>query len=341
MIENLYKCSKCKIDKYKECFSWIVRHNRNKTEPTRHSRCKQCVNEYSKLHKQCNPNSHKIRTAQRLSPSLPIEQRLSNLFSDRLGTYNTTSKKDKLPDRTITVQYLIDLYNGQHGKCYYSGMEMTIPTTAIGRGNATITDISVDRIVPIRGYTIDNIALCCNLVNTFKQNLTAEQLSFMCMLIWKTYVLRCNIFLSARRELNNDIPNWVLRKIDLFMNKVTWRSRQRNLPIPTITRNDLAKKWMHQGNRCYYTGVLMDHAMNTQKRPYGFSASVDRVDPAKGYEPLNVVWSTWLINRMKGSLTEHSLLHMCIAVSRKLQSYGILPANNGVLPAPWSAISVI
>ena len=60
----------------------------------------------------------------------------------------------------LTLNDVQDIYNEQEGRCFYTGLEFG----DIGTNYA----ISVDRIVPDRGYTRDNIVLCHRWVNVMK-----------------------------------------------------------------------------------------------------------------------------------------------------------------------------
>lgn len=56
------------------------------------------------------------------------------------------------------------LYKQQNGKCYYTGVEMKLMTD---RKNDPLV-MSVDRKDSSKGYTLDNIVLCCYGINALK-----------------------------------------------------------------------------------------------------------------------------------------------------------------------------
>jgi hypothetical protein len=66
--------------------------------------------------------------------------------------------------------------------------------------------------------------------------------------------------------------------------------------------------WKEQGGLCQYTGAGM--AVDNS----GASASVDRVDPTKGYEEGNVVLCCKAINLMKGNFSVTTFVELCRAV---------------------------
>ena len=63
---------------------------------------------------------------------------------------------------TLTFDDLLDLYNKQNGKCFYSGREMVFE-------NNNNYSLSLDRISSSIGYHKDNVVLCCRIVNYMKQ----------------------------------------------------------------------------------------------------------------------------------------------------------------------------
>jgi len=67
----------------------------------------------------------------------------------------------------IDLQFLIELYNKQNGKCYYSNRVMSLSTH-------NENSISIDRIDSTQGYTKNNVVLCCNRVNLIKNDMTIE-----------------------------------------------------------------------------------------------------------------------------------------------------------------------
>lgn len=75
-----------------------------------------------------------------------------------------------------------------------------------------------------------------------------------------------------------------------------------------LSREFLERLWLEQGGRCFYTGQVI-----SLKRGHAQfdSASLDKVDPAKGYVIGNVVWTTRSINTSKGHRTAVEYLSLC------------------------------
>lgn len=94
-------------------------------------------------------------------------QTLKGFMMTLASTSKSTAKKRKLTDEvkgehTIDADALIGLWNRQQGKCYYSGIAMTLRTS-------TAWLCSIERLKPDRGYVHSNVVLCCVEFNTCLQ----------------------------------------------------------------------------------------------------------------------------------------------------------------------------
>lgn len=82
----------------------------------------------------------------------------------------------------IDRNYLIELYESQSGNCYYSG----IPLNVIKNDSAKVHDemkMTLDCINPKLGYIKGNVVWCSYSVNSFKQNLSKEEMIRICISI--------------------------------------------------------------------------------------------------------------------------------------------------------------
>lgn len=89
----------------------------------------------------------------------------------RLSVIKNRAKYKKI-EYNLTAKDIFDQHEIQKGYCKYSGIPM----------NWIIDDpccISIDRIDSSKGYTVDNVVLCCVVVNLIKYNNTTEQLKFI------------------------------------------------------------------------------------------------------------------------------------------------------------------
>jgi|TARA_R110001583_G_scaffold16234_29_gene66412 hypothetical protein len=79
----------------------------------------------------------------------------------------------------IDVPYLMDLYSGQDGMCFYSGIDMNI----VKRDPLKTHDpfkMTLDCIVPELGYVKGNVVWCAYCVNTMKQKMPLDQMLKVC-----------------------------------------------------------------------------------------------------------------------------------------------------------------
>lgn len=143
-------CLKCGQEKFLTDFYY------NRNRKTYANTCKKC-------------NSNKCKEYQQTSG---YRETLSYVFYQR--AYNI--KRDK---RSVVMdnlkEYLQTLWEKQEGKCYYTGKKMEL--TGYKDNHLFMT---VDRLIPEKGYTENNIVLCCSIVNRMKQNLTFDELEFWC-----------------------------------------------------------------------------------------------------------------------------------------------------------------
>jgi hypothetical protein len=92
-------------------------------------------------------------------------------------------RKKAGPPSDLTVDYLVDLYQQQKGKCYYSGITLFLNAR---KGHAVPNSISLDRLDPHKGYTQGNVVWCTYFVNTMKGKLTESEFLGLLRQILKT-----------------------------------------------------------------------------------------------------------------------------------------------------------
>lgn len=85
-------------------------------------------------------------------------------------------RKKKAERRDLDIDFLMDLYEKQGGKCAISGRGMTYQT---GAGRIP-TNMSIDRIDSKIGYELDNIQLVCIQANKMKAELSGDELREWC-----------------------------------------------------------------------------------------------------------------------------------------------------------------
>ncbi len=75
----------------------------------------------------------------------------------------------------ITIEYLLEVWNAQNGRCPYTGWELVH-----GTGKANLRTASLDRIDSSKGYIKGNVQFVCIVAQYAKHQFTSEQLVEFC-----------------------------------------------------------------------------------------------------------------------------------------------------------------
>lgn len=104
----------------------------------------------------------------------------------RIGEMAASAKaRNKLTGKIygITTKFLLEMWEKQEGKCFYTNIEMSPrgkQTTGTKTGFKNPTSLSLDKINPNMGYTENNIVLCCYWANWAKNTLSVEEFIDLC-----------------------------------------------------------------------------------------------------------------------------------------------------------------
>ncbi len=124
--------------------------------------------------------------------------------------------------------------------------------------------------------------------------------------------LRCRKCHLARRKKVRKRPQTLEEWIALLTNTARHRSQ-----VPSdLDTSYMLDLWHKQEGKCYYSGLdLHVHKYGDKRRP--LSPSIDRVDSQKGYIKGNVVWSAWICNAGKSTLSVQGYIQICRMVCEK------------------------
>jgi hypothetical protein len=100
------------------------------------------------------------------------QSELQRFLYKRLENARYWSKKDNR-ECNLTREDLFRQWDKQKGLCVYSNLPMSYVGKVNGQTNKH--NVSIDRVDNTRGYTVDNIVLCCGAVNTMKNDLTQKE----------------------------------------------------------------------------------------------------------------------------------------------------------------------
>jgi hypothetical protein len=117
----------------------------------------------------------------RLKDQHRINSTLRGYITNKISSTRRNSKKLNR-EFSITIQDVLEMWIKQGGKCYYSGMPMEHHASgSVHTRNPSC--LTIDRIDSSLGYTIDNVVLCCWIVNRMKNDLTVRQFIELCTLV--------------------------------------------------------------------------------------------------------------------------------------------------------------
>jgi len=82
----------------------------------------------------------------------------------------------------------------------------------------------------------------------------------------------------------------------------------------TVTIQQAWELFVAQGGKCALSGVELSLRASSSGAPNAESASLDRIDNTRGYEPRNIQWLHKDVNWMKGRFTQDRFIEICRAV---------------------------
>lgn len=121
----------------------------------------------------CRPCCARLMNDRRANPTL--EHRLTMLLGQ--ARRNATKKGRGF---SLTGDYLRGLWNEQDGKCFYTGLPMSLH-----QNDGAL--VSIDRIDSSHGYDPNNVVLCCRVVNLMKWDRSYQELVLWCKRIVEHY----------------------------------------------------------------------------------------------------------------------------------------------------------
>lgn len=91
----------------------------------------------------------------------------NNIFQQRFLAARSRARAKGI-DFNITKDYIVELYEKQGGKCFYSGIPLS----------KRLNDrhvLSIDRVDSDKGYVADNVVISCAIVNSMKNDMTKDE----------------------------------------------------------------------------------------------------------------------------------------------------------------------
>jgi hypothetical protein len=104
-----------------------------------------------------------------------IKRESSNLECILRRKYKSLVNRAKKKNIALNIneEYFFDLYKKQNGKCFYTNIDMIYKS---GLDGPSRNSMSIDKIIPEKGYTKGNIVFCSHRINTIKSNLSLKEM---------------------------------------------------------------------------------------------------------------------------------------------------------------------
>jgi hypothetical protein len=122
--------------------------------------CRSCGDYLSRTCRKCQEIHGKhYKTKYRIRPRVMTTRAwlLQCLNSTRHCSKSRQERHYKLKENDLTIEFLLDLWTKQLGKCYVTGLKTEY---------CNVCSASIDRIESSKGYLQNNIVLTCQWVNT-------------------------------------------------------------------------------------------------------------------------------------------------------------------------------
>lgn len=168
------KCSYCKLMLPISCFSYTIGVYKTNGSEYKMYRvwCNNCRNDndrrrYESMDEDTKRNKSILAKTRR---EHSLNHRIQTVISQSAGR---AFKKGFAYD--IDYDYIMEVYNQQEGKCFYSGDDLALSGSSV---------LSIDRFDSLRGYTKDNIVLCTWAANNIKNSFMYNDFINLCGRIW-------------------------------------------------------------------------------------------------------------------------------------------------------------
>ncbi len=305
----------CSTELLEDVMLWLKRFIAPKIIPTT-KQCSKCKEE--KLFEEF-PQNQKTKICTTCACQNRIdkinENQLSFFKNLRASMYQRTKVMSKAGRKefvncVITENDLIEIYTSQNGLCWYSKIPMILNINSNYK-------VSVERLDNSKGYTRENIVLCCHEMNgAFQWN--EEKINKLFNLIDSpSPIISNSVFNKIQKkktkcvDVDNNrrkcleckeiksikcFPNFStncaqcrdkvpVRKLQKLLANAKHNSRARKYNGNfTLTMKQVQRIYFKQCGRCFYSDVLMSFDSDED-----FTVSIERLDPKLNYTEDNVV----------------------------------------------------
>lgn len=161
--DNKRQCKTCGVvhTGIKENFCIKKYHNNN---PVYETQCKQC-----------NIGPRAERTEK-------YRNDYKQFITSKISAYRYRAKECNV-EFNLTAEYLIEIFEKQNGKCFYTHKEISFTNTVIEKNRPHNLTPSIDRLNPDKGYVEGNVVWSCYYINRMKSDVPYDEFISLCELI--------------------------------------------------------------------------------------------------------------------------------------------------------------
>jgi hypothetical protein len=190
------------------------------------------------------------------------------------------------PEKEITKEDLVKLYDEQKGLCYYTGIKME-------HKQLSNWQCSPERLDDSKTYTLDNLKLICLEFNSYYGKWDKYKFQMLKYLPYKKVDMDKlkELVESAKSQNTTDIHyketlrGYLMKRLDSAKTHSKAKKRRDNIYAEfSLTFEELLAKIIQQKGRCYYSNIPM-----TYKPKSHWMCSIERLNNKKGYTNENTV----------------------------------------------------
>lgn len=169
-------------------------------------------------------------------------------------------------DHSIDISWIRAQLARQNGRCAYSGFPMDSLCYSMYQ-------VSLERLNNMQGYTPENVVMVCNVFN-IGHNRRMSREKFLFLMTGATDPM-------STKEMNSELTK-IVPFCKRLVSDAQNRSRQKGFEF-SMTTEAVVKMYFDQGGRCAYS----DLRLSFEPRAENWCASLERVNPERGYTPDN------------------------------------------------------
>lgn len=169
---NTRICDTCKIEKSLDCFYQSKNSDDSHVKNGRYRQCKDCRKERQMKQYKNNVENNRLKNRSRYADNkvdyAANQLKYRNTLKGRMNMWKKRAKRSGLK-WSLTLDDILKMPL----ICGYTYTDLTLDSNKLNT-------VSLDRIDSSKGYVLDNVVFCCQIVNKCKHELSVKQFVKMC-----------------------------------------------------------------------------------------------------------------------------------------------------------------